>query len=119
MRPINRRWTVEDDLRLRFMIDANTSIHLIAAKLNRSTESVKSRASVLKVSLKRAPPRTQGGAPDFPRFLVRRGASRSWMVWDRQTKGPAKYLDSPAIGLAEEHAREIAGELTRNYIAKG
>ena len=23
---------------------------------------------------------------------IRRGARRGWMVWDRQTKGPTKYL---------------------------
>jgi hypothetical protein len=30
--------------------------------------------------------------PHLPRFLVRRGARRGWMVWDRQTKGPANTL---------------------------
>jgi hypothetical protein len=30
--------------------------------------------------------------PHLTRFLVRRGARRGWMVWDRHIKGPAKYL---------------------------
>jgi hypothetical protein len=55
-----------------------------------------------------------------PRFLVRRGAEHDWMVWDRHTKGPAKYLGNQAVGLAQEQAREIAGELTKRYnIGKG
>jgi hypothetical protein len=53
------------------------------------------------------------------RFLVRRGATRDWMVWDRHTKGPAKYLGNPAVELPEDHAREIAGELTKRYIPEG
>jgi hypothetical protein len=57
--------------------------------------------------------------PHLPRFIVRRGAGRGWMVWDRHTKGPAKYLGNLVVGLAEEQAREIADQLTRNYIAKG
>jgi broad specificity phosphatase PhoE len=56
--------------------------------------------------------------PHLPRFLVRHGAT-NWMVWDRQTKGPAKYQDNPAVGLAEKQAREMADELTRNNIANG
>lgn len=55
----------------------------------------------------------------LPRFLVRRGARRDWMVWDRQTKGPALYLDHPAVGLEERCAQAIKDELTKQYIAKG
>jgi hypothetical protein len=52
--PIPRRghpWTAEDDQRLRSMVEANISIHLIAAKLNRSTEGIRSRTRTLKISV--------------------------------------------------------------------
>ena len=55
----------------------------------------------------------------LPRFLVRRGAGRDWMVWDRHTKGPAMLDGRLATGLAEDDAREIKDELTRIYIAEG
>jgi hypothetical protein len=41
MMPLPRHgylWTAEDDERLRSLADANVSLHLVAAKLNRSTE---------------------------------------------------------------------------------
>jgi hypothetical protein len=57
--------------------------------------------------------------PHLPRFLVRRDARRGWMVWDRQARGLAKYQGGAAVGLPEEQAREIADELTLQYIAKG
>jgi hypothetical protein len=57
--------------------------------------------------------------PQLPRFVVRRGAWRDWMVWDRHTKGPAKLDGRLAIGLAEDDAREIKDVLTRIYIAEG
>jgi hypothetical protein len=50
--------------------------------------------------------------PYLPRFLVRRDARRSWMVWDRLTKGPAMFQGRLVAGLAEDHAREIKDELT-------
>jgi hypothetical protein len=56
--------------------------------------------------------------PHLPGFLVRRGATRGWMVWDRQTKGPAKYEGRTAVELPEDRAREIRDELTLHYIAK-
>jgi hypothetical protein len=55
----------------------------------------------------------------FPRVPIRLGARRDWMVWDRQTKGPAKYFGNPAVGLAKEDALEMLDELTKQYIAKG
>jgi hypothetical protein len=55
---------------------------------------------------------------DLPRFLVRRGATRDWMVWDRHTRGPARYQGHLAVGLSEDHARAIKDELTKEYIAK-
>jgi hypothetical protein len=57
--------------------------------------------------------------PHLPRFLVRRGAGRGWMVWDRHTKGPAMFQGHPVTGLAEEHALAIKDELTKRYIARG
>jgi hypothetical protein len=56
MMPIPRHghlWTAEDDERLRSMAEANVSLHLVAAKLKRSTESVRARARTLKISFKR------------------------------------------------------------------
>jgi hypothetical protein len=55
----------------------------------------------------------------LPRFLIRRDASGGWMVWDRQTKGPAKYEGKTAVDLPEDQAREIRDELRLHYIAKG
>jgi hypothetical protein len=49
----NNKWTPEEDARLKSLIEANTSIHLIAAKLKRSVDGVKARASALKISIKR------------------------------------------------------------------
>jgi hypothetical protein len=57
--------------------------------------------------------------PHLSRFLVRRGAWRDWMVWDRHTKGPAMLEGRLAIGLAEDDAREIKDVLTKIYIAEG
>ena len=48
-----RRWTVEDDDRLKFLIEAGASLRLIAAMMKRTTEGVKSRAHVLGISTKR------------------------------------------------------------------
>jgi hypothetical protein len=55
--------------------------------------------------------------PHLPRFLVRRG-NRGWMVWDRQTKGPAKYLRNPTVDLTEDRAREIKDRLTKHTLRK-
>jgi hypothetical protein len=49
----NNKWTTDEDVRLKSLIEANTSVHLIAAKLKRSIPSVKARASALKISIKR------------------------------------------------------------------
>jgi hypothetical protein len=49
----------------------------------------------------------------LPRFLVRRGAWRDWMVWDRQTKGPAKYQGHLFVGLTEDRARAIRDKLIK------
>jgi hypothetical protein len=48
-----RAWTTEDDERLKSLIEANVSIHLIAAKMKRRAQGVKSRAHVLGISTKR------------------------------------------------------------------
>jgi hypothetical protein len=55
--------------------------------------------------------------PYLPRFLVRRDARLSWMVWDRHTKGPAMFQGRLVTGLAEDHARVIKDQLTERYIA--
>jgi hypothetical protein len=48
-----RAWTAEDDDRLKSLIEANVSIHLVAAKMKRTTQAVKYRASGLGISTKR------------------------------------------------------------------
>jgi hypothetical protein len=49
----NNKWTPEEDARLKTLIEANMSIHLIAAKMKRTTQAVKYRASTLGISTKR------------------------------------------------------------------
>jgi hypothetical protein len=49
----NNKWTPEEDARLRSLIEANRSAHLIAAGLKRSVNAVKARAQVLSISMKR------------------------------------------------------------------
>ena len=49
----NKKWTPEEDARLKSLIEANTSIHLIAAKLKRSVPAIRSRASILNILMKR------------------------------------------------------------------
>jgi hypothetical protein len=46
-------WTPDDDNRLRALFDAGTSAVLIAAKMKRTISGIKSRARVLKISVKR------------------------------------------------------------------
>jgi hypothetical protein len=49
------------------------------------------------------------------RFLVRKGARPDeWMVWDRQTRGPAIFERRHAVGLSEEQARQLLARLTGN-----
>jgi hypothetical protein len=45
----NNRWTPEEDARLKSLIEANTSIDLIAAKLKRSVSATRYRAAVLHI----------------------------------------------------------------------
>jgi hypothetical protein len=49
----NNKWSPEEDARLKSLIEANTSIHLIAAKLKRSVPAIRSRASILNTLMKR------------------------------------------------------------------
>jgi hypothetical protein len=53
--PTNRsnKWTPEEDERLKTLLEANTSILLVAVKLKRSVVAVRTRASLLKISLRR------------------------------------------------------------------
>jgi hypothetical protein len=46
-------WTAEDDARLKSMMEASMSMHLIAAKMKRTPQGVKSRAIALGMSTKR------------------------------------------------------------------
>jgi hypothetical protein len=46
-------WTAEDDARLKCMIEANMPTDLIAAKMKRTTQGVKSRAQELGITTKR------------------------------------------------------------------
>ena len=51
---------------------------------------------------------------ELTRYLVRKGSSTGWMVWDRHARAPARLEEGrPAIGLTEEQAREIKDELTK------
>jgi hypothetical protein len=48
----NNKWIPEEDARLKSLIEANTSIDLIAAKLKRSVPATRYRAAVLHISMK-------------------------------------------------------------------
>ena len=48
----NKKWTPVEDARLKSLIEANTSIDLIAAKLKRSVSATRCRAAVLHISMK-------------------------------------------------------------------
>jgi hypothetical protein len=48
----NNKWTPQEDARLKSLIEANTSIDLIAAKLKRSVSATRCRAAVLHISMK-------------------------------------------------------------------
>jgi hypothetical protein len=48
-----RTWTAEDDGRLKSLIEASVSIHLVAAKMKRTTQGVKYRTNALGISTKR------------------------------------------------------------------
>jgi hypothetical protein len=47
------KWTPEEDERLKTLLEANTSIHLVSVKLKRSVAAVRTRAGRLKISLGR------------------------------------------------------------------
>ena len=49
----NNKWTTEEDARLKSLIEANTSIHRIAAKLKRPVQAIRARAQVLNILMKR------------------------------------------------------------------
>jgi hypothetical protein len=48
-----RAWTAEDDERLKSLIEASVSIHLVAAKMKRTIQAVKWRANARGISTKR------------------------------------------------------------------
>jgi hypothetical protein len=111
-RPIGRPWTPTEDAELLALLESKMDRPSIARKLkrhhrrNHATEGSEGQDEMT-------------DEPHLPRFLIRRGARRGWMVWDRHTKGPAKYLGNPAVELPEDHAREIAGELTKELLGRG
>jgi hypothetical protein len=49
----SNKWTPEEDALLKSLIEANTSLHLIAVKLKRSVSAIRARASVRNISIKR------------------------------------------------------------------
>jgi hypothetical protein len=49
----NNKWTPEEDALLKSLIEANTSIHLVATKLKRSVGATRARASMLNILMKR------------------------------------------------------------------
>ena len=49
----NNKWTPDADALLKSLIEANTSVHLIAAKLKRSVPAIRARASILSILTKR------------------------------------------------------------------
>jgi hypothetical protein len=49
----NNKWTPEEDARLKSLVEANTSILLIAAKLKRSVLAIRTRGSTLDIPIKR------------------------------------------------------------------
>jgi hypothetical protein len=55
-----------------------------------------------------------------PRFVVRQGAIKNtWMVWDRQFRGPARIPGGYAIKLSEERARQIRDQLMLDETYRG
>jgi hypothetical protein len=48
--------------------------------------------------------------PHLPRFLVRRGAKRGWMVWDRHAKGAAEYQGQ----VMSNYSKSKRGKLETN-----
>jgi hypothetical protein len=59
---LNRRWTAEEDARLRSMLEAGASNRMAAAKLKRTTGAVRCRSIKLRIARKKAPCRS-GSAP--------------------------------------------------------
>ena len=60
---------------------------------------------------------TDGNAP---RFIVRKGAERdSWMVWDREIRGPAVTPNGLATGFTEGEARQVKDWLALKYNGRG
>jgi hypothetical protein len=57
------------------------------------------------------------GKPSPDRFVIRRAATDQFMVWDRESEGPAMFNGHPAVGLTEAQAAEIKGQLVKNSIS--
>ena len=57
------------------------------------------------------------GKPSPGRFMIRRAATDGFMVWDRESKGPAMFNGHSAVGLTEAQAAEIKSQLVNNSIS--
>jgi hypothetical protein len=82
-----RSWSAEDDERLKSLIEAGVSIHLVAAKMKRTIQAVKWRANARGISIKRVGPRRPAVAAPVRYFGLE--------AWDRR----------PACGLSVARAR--------------
>jgi hypothetical protein len=49
----SNKWTPEEDVRLKSLVEANTSIHLIAGRLKRSVPAIRTCGSILNIPMKR------------------------------------------------------------------
>jgi hypothetical protein len=53
LRNHGNKWMLEEDERLKTLLEGNNSIHLVAVKLKRSVAAVRNRAGLLKISRRR------------------------------------------------------------------
>jgi hypothetical protein len=54
--------------------------------------------------------------PAVSRFVLRKGALPDhWMIWDRETRGPAKLDRGIAARLSEEQARQMLEHLRKAH----
>jgi hypothetical protein len=54
------------------------------------------------------------GKPSPVRFMIRRAATDGFVVWDRESEGPAMFNGHPAVGLTEAQAAEIKSHLVKS-----
>ena len=63
MPKLRKPWTAEDDARLVALLEAGSSVVLVAAKLRRSITAVKARSSKLRISVRRRQPSVRNDQP--------------------------------------------------------